>query len=58
MAEKTYNVLSSYLNENNDLIFKAGMATLQQGFYLVSVKILGKIDTKKSLFFEKITIWH
>jgi len=53
MAEKTYNVLSSYLNENNDLIFKAGMATLQQGFYLVSVKMLGKIDTKKSLFFEK-----
>ena len=58
MAEKTYNVLSSYLNENNDLIFKAGMATLQQGFYLVSVKILGKLIRKNLCFLKKITIWH
>ena len=52
-SESCYNVLSSLVDGNNDLIFRVGLSSIQHGFFLTSIKILGKIDTKKSHSFEK-----
>ena len=52
-SQSCYNVLSTLVNDNNDLIFRVGLSAMQHGFYLSTVKILGKIDTKKSHSFEK-----
>ena len=42
-SQSCYNVLSTLVNENNDLIFRVGLSSMQHGFYLSTVKILGKI---------------
>ena len=52
-SESCYNVLSSRVDGNNDLIFRVGLSAMQHGFFLNAVKILGKIDKKKSYSFEK-----